>query len=120
MYENDAYQQRNANGFMNGKKISSNSSKLIKGIKGAGPDTMDDSYGINDRINEQKYVKLDFTSINKFGLNGLGNEDDGIIIIKDDNNNGKPPVDTTPRISMRIFQLPWFFFGPLGFPGVGF
>ena len=89
MYENDAYQQRNANGFMNGKKISSNSSKLIKGIKGAGPDTMDDSYGINDRINEQKYVKLDFTSINKFGLNGLGNEDDGIIIIKDDNNNVK-------------------------------
>jgi hypothetical protein len=88
MYENDAYQQRNANGFMNGKKINSSSSKLIKGIKG-GPETMDNSYDINDRINEQKYVKLDFTSINKFGLNGMGNEDDGIIIIKDDTNNVK-------------------------------
>ena len=27
----------------------------------------------------------------------------------------KPPEETTPRISMRIFQLPCFFFGPLGF-----
>ena len=64
MYENDAYQQRNTNGFINGKKISSNSSKLIKGIKGAGPDIMDNSFGINDRINEQKYVKLDFFVLN--------------------------------------------------------
>jgi len=39
--------------------------------------------------------------------------------IIDDVNYVKPPEETTPRISMRISQLPYFF-GPLGFSGVGF
>ena len=41
-------------------------------------------------------------------------------IIDDVDLNGKPTADTTPRISMRISQLPClFFFSPFRFSGVG-
>jgi hypothetical protein len=62
---------------------------------------------LNDRINEQKYVKLDFTSINKFGFNDLNNDENGggIIIIKDENATPTPIKKNTSQNEDEDYEM---------------